>query len=86
MMINPMQLIQMLRGGQSARQLVTGFIQQQGQNSPLFNNPILRNAVNLAQNGNFSEMENVARNIAATRGINYEQALSDFQRQLGLFK
>ena len=43
MNVNPIQLIQMIKGGQNPQQLVMSILQQQGQN-----NPILNNAMNLA--------------------------------------
>lgn len=47
MNINPMQLIQMIKGGQNPQQLVMNILQQKSQT-----NPILNNAMNLAKNGN----------------------------------
>ena len=44
-----MQLIQMIKGGKNPQQLVLSILQQQGQN-----NPIINNAINMAQNGNSS--------------------------------
>ena len=49
MNVNPMQLIQMIKGGKNPQQLILDILQQQGQN-----NPIISNAVNMAQNGNTS--------------------------------
>ena len=65
--INPMQLIQLIKGGQNPQQLIMGFLQQQGNN-----NPILQNAINLAKNGNSSALESLARNLAAERGLNFD--------------
>ena len=47
MNINPMQLIQLIKSGQNPQQLVMNILQQKSQT-----NPILNNAMNLAQNGN----------------------------------
>ena len=49
MNVNPMQLIQMIKGGKNPQQLLMNILQQQGQN-----NPILNNAINMAQKGNVS--------------------------------
>ena len=51
MNVNPIQLIQMIKGGQNPQQLIMNILQQQGQN-----NPILNNAINLAQGGNTSAL------------------------------
>ena len=74
MNVNPFQLIQMIKGGQNPQQLIMNILQQQGNN-----NPILQNAANMAQNGNVSGLEMLARNLAAQRGINYDQAFSEFK-------
>lgn len=74
MNVNPFQLIQMIKGGQNPQQLIMNILQQQGNN-----NPILQNAANMAQNGNISGLEMLARNLAAQRGINYDQAFSEFK-------
>ena len=74
MNVNPMQLIQMIKGGQNPQQLVMNILQQKSQT-----NPILNNAMNLAKNGNQSALETLARNLAEQRGL-------DFDRQFGNFK
>lgn len=68
MNINPMQLIQMIKGGQNPQQLIMNILQQQGQN-----NPIINNAMNMAQNGNASGLEMLARNLAAQRGLDFDK-------------
>lgn len=79
MNVNPMQLIQMIKGGNNPQQLVMNILQKQGQN-----NPILNNAVNMAQGGNISGLEMLARNLAAQRGLNFDKEFSDFRSQLGM--
>lgn len=54
-----------------------GLLQQQGQN-----NPILNNAVNLAQSGNISALEMVARNLTAQRGLDFDKEYANFKNQL----
>lgn len=73
MNINPIQLIQMIRGGQNPQQLVMNLL---GQNQ---NNPILQNAANLANNGNVSALQNLARNLAQQRGLDFDKQFSNFQ-------
>ena len=77
MNVNPMQLIQMIKGGQNPQQLMMNFLQQNNSN-----NPILQNVSNLAQNGNASALEMIARNLASQRGINFNEAFSNFQNML----
>lgn len=77
MTVDPMQLIQMIKGGKNPQQLVMNILQQQGQN-----NPIINNAVNLVQNGNVSGLEMLARNLAAQRGLDFDKELANLKNQL----
>lgn len=77
MNVNPMQLIQMIKGGKNPQQLLMNILQQQGQN----NNPIINNAINMAQNGNVSGLEVLARNLAAQRGLDFDKELANLKNQ-----
>ena len=77
MNVNPIQLIQMIKGGQNPQQLVMNILQQKSQN-----NPILNNAMNLAQGGNTSALETLARNLAAQRGLDFDKEFANFKNQL----
>jgi len=68
MNVNPMQLIQLIKGGFNPQQLVMSILQKNQ-----LNNPILNNAVNLAKNGNNSALENLARNLAEQRGLDFDK-------------
>lgn len=68
MNVNPMQLIQLIKGGYNPQQLIMNIMQQQNAG----NNPILQNAMGMAQNGNLAGLETLARNLAAQRGLNYD--------------
>jgi hypothetical protein len=72
-----MQLIQMIKGGKNPQQLVLSILQQQGQN-----NPIINNAINMAQNGNSSGLEMLARNLAAQRGLDFDKEIANLRNQL----
>lgn len=74
MNVSPMQLIQLIKSGQNPQQLMMSILQQQ-----YGNNPILQNAAAMAQNGNAAGLETLARNLAAQRGLNYDQAFSEFK-------
>lgn len=76
--VNPIQLIQMLKGGISAQQLVMGIINRSSQK----NNPILQNALGLAQANNTSALEMVARNLAQQRGIDFDKQFANFKNSL----
>ena len=76
MNVNPMQLIQMIRGGLNPQQLVLNILQQKSQT-----NPILNNAMNLAKNGNQSALETLARNLAEQRGLDFDKQFGSFKNQ-----
>lgn len=77
MNVNPIQLIQMIKGGQNPQQLIMNILRQQGNR-----NPVLNNAINMAQNGNMSGLQAVARNLAAQRGLDFDKEFSSFKNQL----
>lgn len=76
MNVNPLQLIQMIKSGKNPQQLLIKILQQQGQQ-----NPIISNAINMAQNGNTSGLEVLARNLAAQRGLNFDEEISKLKNQ-----
>lgn len=75
--VNPLQLIQLIKNGKNPQQLLMNIMQQQGGN-----NPILQNAMGMMKNGNTSGLQMLARNLAAQRGINFDQAFAEFQSYL----
>ena len=77
MNISPIQLIQMIKGGKNPQQLLMNILQQQGQQ----NNPIINNAINMAQNGNMSGLQMLARNLAAQRGLDFDKELANLKNQ-----
>lgn len=76
MNVNPMQLIQMLKSGQNPQQLLMSIMQQ---NSNLNNNPIIQNAALMAQGGNTSGLEMLARNLAAQKGLDFDRSFAEFK-------
>lgn len=75
MNINPIQLIQMMKSGQNPQQLLMSILQQNANN-----NPILQNAMNLAQNGDTTALEIIARNLAQQRGLNFDEEFAKFKQ------
>ena len=77
MQMNPMQIIQMIKGGSNPQQLIMSFFQQQ-------NNPMANNLLQMAQNGNTSGIEQIARNMCAQRGLDFDKEFNSFKQQLGI--
>lgn len=73
-MMNPMQ---MLRGMGSPRQ----FIQNMMGNSQIMSNPMAKNIMGMAQKGDFAGVEQLGRNIAKEKGIDFDQAFAQFRNQ-----
>jgi hypothetical protein len=74
MNVNPMQLIQMIKGGSNPQQLLMSILQQQGNN-----NPILQNAMSMMQGGNTAGLEQLARNLAQQRGLDFDKEFANFK-------
>ena len=76
--MNPMKLIKMIKKGQNPQQLMLSFLQAEA------NNPFGANLLNLAKNGQTAEIEKIARNMCKERGVDFDQAFSDFRKSIGL--
>lgn len=77
MNVNPMQLIQLIKSGNNPQQLLMNILQQQANN-----NPILKNATDLAKNGDISALEMIARNLSQQRGIDFDKEFANFKNNL----
>lgn len=76
--MNPFQLIGMLRNGGNPKAMVNLLRQQTG------NNPVLNNALNMAEKGDMKGVEQLARNLCKERNIDVDTALGQIKSQLGL--
>ena len=79
MTFNPMQIIQMIKGGQNPEQIVINILENQMQNTPMG-----KNLLNLAKNNKEAEIENIVRNIAEERGIDFDKEFTAFKQMLGV--
>lgn len=77
--MNPMELIQMIRNGQNPQQLTLNILEQQMGGTPLG-----ANLLDLAKNNKTEEIEQIARNIAQQRGLDYDKEFAAFKKMLGL--
>ena len=67
-MMNPMQLMQMIRGGGNPQQAIINMMKQQSGN-----NPVIDNAINMMEKGDNAGIEKLARNLCKERNINLGQ-------------
>ena len=72
--MNPMQMLQMLmKKGNNPQQMAEQMIQSMGGN-----NPMLSNLIQMAKDGNNQNIEQFARNICKSKGIDFDKEFSSF--------
>lgn len=76
--MNPVNIFQMMKVGPQQ------FIQQMMGNNQIMSNPMVKNAVGMAQNGDLQGVEQMARNLCKEKGIDFDKAFSDFKNQFPL--
>ena len=76
MNINPMQLIQAMKNPQA-------FMQQMMNNSQIMQNPMARNAMEMAQQGNMQGIEQMARNLCKEKVLNADDVFNQIKSGFG---
>lgn len=71
----PPQLIQMFKGG-NPQQTIMGMLQQNTKG-----NPMMENVMGMMNNGNSKGVEQIARNLCKSRGIDPDEAFKQIQSQ-----
>lgn len=79
MKLDPMKVIQLIRGGANPQQIMMKFLEDELQNTPLG-----VNLLDLAKNNRSAEIEQIARNIYQQRGLDYDTEFNAFKQMLGL--
>ena len=77
--MNPFQMLGAMKNPQA-------FIQQMMNNSQVMHNPIAKNIIDMAQKGDVEGIEQMGRNIAKEKGIDFDKAFSDFKKQFPIEK
>lgn len=77
--VNPAQLIQMIKGGKNPQQLMMNVLETQAQN-----NPIYANLTQMAKQGRTKDIEQFARNLAASQGLDFDKEFAAFRQRTGL--
>lgn len=70
-----MQLIQMFRNNSNPQAFAINFLKQNAGN-----NPIAQNAIEMISNGNFGNMESLARNLAKSKGIDIDSMYNEISK------
>lgn len=77
-MMNPVQFVKMIRGGNPQKVIFETMREQCG------NNPIMKNALNMAENGDSKGIELLARNLCKEQGIDADDMVNKIKTQFGL--
>lgn len=70
-MNNPMQIINMLKGIKNPKEAVISMVKSN-------NNPMIKNLVEMAENGNSKGVEDFARNLYAQQGRDFDKEFNEF--------
>lgn len=76
---NMMQIISLMKNGGNPQQMVLRMLEQQTEN-----NPFAANLLQLAKGNKSGEIEQIARNLAKEKGIDFDTEFNNFKKTLGL--
>ena len=76
--MNPMDIITKIRSGQNPQQIMISILEE----GIAANNPIAANLLDLAKQNRTADIEKVARNLCAQRGIDFDKEFSSFKYNL----
>lgn len=77
-MFNVLQLMQMMRSG-TPQETVLGMLKSQAGN-----NPVLNNAINMAEKGDVDGLKKLAHNLGKENGIDVDAKFSEIRNQFGM--
>ena len=77
-MINPMMLMQMLRGRNPQQAIMNAMRNQAGRN------PVLNNALDMAEKQDAKGLEQLARNLCESNGVNADDMVKQIKSQFGM--
>lgn len=72
------QIMMMMRNGHNPEVLVMNILETQMKGTPMGDN-----LINLARQGNTAEIEKIARNLTAQKGLDFDKEFSAFKQKLG---
>lgn len=78
-MMNPMQLMQMMRSGGNPQQALIAMMKRQAGN-----NPVMNNAIQMMEKGDSAGVEQLARNLCKEKNLNPDDVLSQIKTQFGM--
>lgn len=63
---------------------VMGMVQQMMSNSQVMSNPMIKNAMSMAQSGNSKGIEQMVRNLCKEKGINPDDVMNQIKGNFGI--
>lgn len=79
MPINPMQMMQLMKGSQNPQQMVLGMLESQAQMNPMY-----ANLLSLAKTGKTGNIEDAVRAFVNANGGDFDKDFNAFRNQWGL--
>ena len=78
--MNPiaLQILQMIKSGANPQQLIMQYLQKE-----MSSTPIGQNLLDMAQKGASAGIEQVARNVMASKGLDYDKEFNAFKKFIG---
>ena len=77
--MNPLSIIQMMKSGNPQQ-----FMQQIMGNSQIMSNPIMKNTMQMAQNGDIKGIEQMARNLCKEKGLDADEMFNQLKNSLNM--
>ena len=78
--MNPiaLQILQMIKSGANPQQLIMQYLQKE-----MSCTPIGQNLLDMARKGDSAGIEQVARNVMASKGLDYDKEFNAFKKFIG---
>ena len=77
--MNPLSIIQMMKSGNPQQ-----FMQQIMGNSQIMSNPMMKNTMQMAQNGDMKGVEQMARNLCKEKGLDADEMFNQSKNSLNM--
>lgn len=77
-MLNMDWFMNLIKQGYNPQQITMSILEKQMKGSPMGDNLIA-----LARQGNGAEIEKIARNLTAQRGLDFDKEFGEFRKKLG---
>ena len=77
--MNPLNIFQMMKSGNPQQ-----FLQQMMGNNQIMSNPLIKNAMQMAQKGDMQGVEKMARNLCHEKGINADEMMNQIKNKFNM--